>query len=180
MIAPKQDSESCKHTNTPTGMFEQHPYRRVWTTRVEIYQVSCRINTNSTQQLQRLLPLPPRTRLLNFERVTRDSLHAHNACSKNEAHTRADGHRSLMTLSILFTTSLLMASSSGRGEMKLKKSIISSWRLKSKQQNTRDHEQNIGSKISWSCDSWGGIIYWCVAIELIGSVSTSLTPVLTH
>lgn len=43
--------------------------------------------------------------------------------------TRAVGHKSLMTLSILFTTSLLMASSSGRGDMKLKKSTISSWRL---------------------------------------------------
>lgn len=62
----------------------------------------------------------------HFELVTWDSLHAHDACGRNEAHTRAEGHRSLMTLSILFTTSLLMASSSGRGEMKLEKSIISS------------------------------------------------------
>lgn len=67
------------------------------------------------------------------------------ACTGQKVmHTRAVGHRSLMTLSILFTTSLLMASSSGRGEMKLKKSIISSCKLKSKQ-NARDHELNIGS-----------------------------------
>ena len=51
--------------------------------------------------------------------------------------TRAVGHKSLMTLSILFTTSLLMASSSGRGDMKLKKSMISSWRLERNQGETR-------------------------------------------
>lgn len=47
-----------------------------------------------------------------------------------QALTRAVGHKSLMTLSILFTTSLLIASSSGLGEMKLKKSMISSCRLR--------------------------------------------------
>lgn len=54
-----------------------------------------------------------------------------------QALTRAVGHKSLMTLSILFTTSLLIASSSGLGEMKLKKSMISSWRLREKRQERR-------------------------------------------
>lgn len=48
------------------------------------------------------------------------------------AQTRAVGHRFLMTVSILVTTSLLIASSSGRGDMKLKKSTISSCRLEKK------------------------------------------------
>lgn len=82
---------------------------------------------------------PPR-----FQVSRQEMLYMHR--TKEEMHTRAVGHRSLMTLSILFTTSLLMASSSGRGEMKLKKSIISSCKLKSKQQNARDHGQNIGSR----------------------------------
>lgn len=52
--------------------------------------------------------------------------HVHITVYTLRTLTLAVGHKSLMTLSILFTTSLLIASSSGRGDMKLKKSMISS------------------------------------------------------
>lgn len=58
--------------------------------------------------------------------------------------TRDVGHKSLMTLSILFMTSLLMASSSGRGDMNLKKSSISSCSLR----RNKDYEEHEASSFA--------------------------------